>query len=74
MMKRMICTAILCTVCYLGLHNGYLAIFDDESNDPLMVFPYQGKNYPAKDQIALNQGIPYQTQEELSNLLEDFLS
>lgn len=59
---------------YLGLHNGYLALFEDGSSEPSLILPYKAELYPQADQEALKQGIPYETQEELTRLLEDFLS
>lgn len=64
--------AILC--CYLGLYNGYLAIFNEHDPTPVQVFPYRAENYPAADLDALCHGIPITSREVLTRLLEDYCS
>ena len=73
-MKKRILSMILCAVCYLGVHNGYLALFDSAVSGPLMILPYPVKIYPPADQEALQKGIVYNSPQELTRLLEDFLS
>lgn len=73
-MKKKVLSLILCAVCYLGIHNGYLALFDSAVSGPLMVLPYHVQMYPQADQEALQNGIVYNSPQELSRLLEDFLS
>ena len=73
-LKKRIISLFLSAVCYLGIHNGYLALFDEGQPQPLMVLPYRAEIYPQEDQKALQQGIRYESQQELSQLLEDFLS
>ena len=65
---------LLTIIGYLGVHNGYLALYDDTRGQPLMVLPYQVDIYPAEDRRALTQGIPFDSQEALTRILEDFLS
>ena len=59
---------------YLGLHNGYLALWETNSTKPLEVFPYRCDIYPKIDQQQLLKGIPVDTQDELKTILGDFLS
>lgn len=73
-MKKRILSLVICTICYLGIHNGYLALFDSAVSGPLMILPYHAQLYPETDQQALKKGIVYNSPEELSRLLEDFLS
>ena len=73
-MKKRILSFILVIIGYLGIHNGYLALYDAEQTSPLLILPYRSELYPQEDQNALQKGIPYQTQDELTRLLEDFLS
>lgn len=68
--KKLCLCLILCG--YLGIHNGYLALF--ESGRPVEVFPYSAKVYPPADKAALQRGIPYSTPLEKQRILEDFLS
>ncbi len=74
MMKKIIVSLAICAISYLGIHNGYLALFDSAVSGPLMILPYHAQLYPELDQQALQKGIVYNTPEELSRLLEDFLS
>lgn len=73
-MKKRMLSFILVAIGYLGIHNGYLALYDTEQASPLIVLPYRSELYPEEDQNALQKGIPYHSQEELTRLLEDFLS
>lgn len=73
MKKRMLYLLLLAGF-YLGLHNRYLALFEDGKAQPMLVLPYKADAYSQEDQAALAQGIPYENQEQLTRLLEDFLS
>ena len=73
-MRKRIMSLLLCAVCYLGIHNGYLALFDSSQQGPVMILPYKEELYPQKDRDALRKGIIYSSPEELTRLLEDFLS
>ena len=59
---------------YLGLHNGYIALWNSQKTQPEHVFPYPASLYPPIDQAALENGIPVQDPESAVRLLEDFLS
>ncbi len=71
-MKHIITVSILLFSFYLGLHNNRLTIFED--GRPVVILPYRGDIYPAEDQKRLREGIPFETSDELSALLEDFIS
>lgn len=60
--------------CYLGLHNGYLAIWNDQDPNPVYVFPYKAEYYPGADRKALQHGIPITSERSLKRLLEDYCS
>ena len=57
---------------FLGVHNGHLALFED--NRPVQVFPYAVQDYSPTDQVALTKGIPFSTSQEKQRILEDYLS
>ena len=71
---RMRCFLAFLLAGYLGLHNGYLALWNHGSNAPAHIFPYREETYSYADRAALNQGIPFQSRDELSRLLEDYFS
>ena len=58
----------------LGSFRGYLALFDENQEEPRQVFPYRISTLPPADQVALEKGIPVRSEKELQHLLEDFLS
>lgn len=72
-MRKYVFQILLMTM-LLGIHDGYLAIYDSASSSPRQVLPYRAALYPNADQQALAEGIPFRSQQELSRLLEDFLS
>lgn len=58
----------------LGSHNGYIALWTEDSPEPKKVFPYKVTSLPPVDQKALEQGIHIGSAQELAQLLEDYLS
>jgi hypothetical protein len=64
----------ICFGLYLGLSEGYLALWKEGSSKPEKVFPYHISLYPKNDQDQLEKGIPIGSKEELSKQIEDFLS
>ncbi len=72
-LQRCLCQFLLLGL-LLGVHNGYIAIFDDAKSEPLRVFPYQVSALPLQDQVLLNAGIPIESQSHLHRLLQDYLS
>ena len=66
--------AALLLSCYLGVHNGYVSLWQNGASQPSVVFPYPVDALPEADRAALYEGIPYSGEKELSRLLEDYLS
>ena len=66
------CTATLFFL--LGIKDGYVALWKDNSVTPLEIFPYQVHMLPLEDQRLLEKGIYISTHEKLMHLLEDYLS
>ena len=71
--SKQLCLIVL-LIGYLGVHNGYLALWKNGCAEPDRIFPRQVCLYPETDQNALKKGIPFSTQKELHRLMEDFLS
>lgn len=59
---------------YLGLYHGYAALWNGSNATPSHIFPYRDETYSHADRSALEQGIPFCTQQELTHLLEDYFS
>lgn len=58
----------------LGVFEGKLALFVGESPYPNIVYDFFVRNLPQEDQNRLFEGISVSSEEELSALLEDFMS
>ena len=58
----------------LGSYKGYLALWEDNDPDPKQIFPCPVSSLPQADQEALEKGIYIGSNNELSRLLEDYLS
>ena len=58
----------------LGLSDGYITLWKDGTEKPVQVFPYRAQMLPASDRQALENGIQIGTEQELQQLLEDYLS
>ena len=58
----------------LGIKDGYVTLWKDNSVTPLEVFPYKAQLLPPEDQRALERGIYINSHEELMELLQDYLS
>lgn len=68
-----LCAFFLLTM-YLGLSDGYLAIFRKGDSHPVQVLPYHSSSFPESDQKALADGIVITSQAQLNKILEDFIS
>lgn len=73
-MKNSSVIAALLLCAYLGLYNGYVALFNLGEDTPKEVFPYRAALYPQIDRQALEKGIPIHDPKQLKSRLEDFLS
>ena len=58
----------------LGSSNGYIALWQKGAEKPLQVYPYRIDMLPAADRHALEQGIRITNEQQLNQLLEDYLS
>ena len=58
----------------LGISDGYIALWKCGDPTPLQVFPCRVEMLPPADQQVLAQGIHISSEQELSQLLEDYLS
>lgn len=75
-MKKLskICTLLIFTGLILGICKGKLALIAESDGQPVEIYPLFAAMLPAADQKSLTEGIPVRSAEELSRLLEDFLS
>ena len=67
----------ICIVCLgflLGIHNGQIALWQDEDPQPVKIFPYSAQMLPVADRRALEEGIRFESKEDLIRLMEDYLS
>lgn len=75
-MKKLskICTLLIFSGLILGICKGKLALIAESDGQPVEIYPLFAAMLPAADQKSLTEGIPVRSAEELSRLLEDFLS
>lgn len=75
-MKKLsrICTLLIFAGLILGIFKGKLALIAESDGQPVEIYPLFAAMLPAADQKSLTEGIPVRSAEELSRLLEDFLS
>ncbi len=57
----------------LGIHNGQIAIWKGEDPLPWKVLPYPASVLPQEARQALKKGIPFETMEDLEDLIEKYL-
>ncbi len=71
-------TSLLCSAALfgflLGVYEGRIALWKDEKSEPYKIFPYHARMLPADDRRALEEGIRFESVEELVRMLEDYLS
>ena len=58
----------------LGSWKGYVALFENGSEEPRQIFPCPVSALPDPDRTALEQKIPIRNQRDLQQVLEDYLS
>ena len=73
-MKFRNCLTLIALIFLLGTHNGYIALWKEESPQPIKVFPYRVEMLPLADQKALEKGIRIDSDRLLAAYLEDYLS
>ena len=70
--------SILCSVIsfgfLLGVYEGRVALWKDEQAKPYKIFPYHARILPAADRRALEEGIRFESAEDLIRILNDYLS
>lgn len=58
----------------LGVYKGRIALWHNEDPQPMKVFPYYAYMLPEADRLALEEGIRFESAEDLRRLLSDYLS
>ena len=58
----------------VGNHKGFIALWTQANTAPVRVFPYSTASLPRADQERLREGICLESEAELIQILEDFLS
>ena len=74
MIMRRLLPAVLVLGFLLGIHEGYIALWEDGKTEPAEIYPYRAQYLPEADQRALERGIRPKDEGQLQQLLEDFLS
>lgn len=58
----------------LGEYNGRVSVLAPDTGEPEMIFDIFVRTLPVPDQELLKQGIRVETYEELTRLIEDYIS
>ena len=58
----------------LGIHQGKVAIWKDDDPEPMRVFPYSAQLLPPADRRALEEGLRFESKEDLIRVITDYLS
>lgn len=76
MKKRIshLCAMALCFSLLLGLKDGKAAIWKDDDPEPVKIFPYPVSLLPKEAREALKNGIRFESEEELYELIDNYLS
>lgn len=74
MRKRNIISYFLALGFILGSYHGQIALWNDDCDTPLRIFPYATSSLPLSDQLDLEEGIRLTHYGDLMKLLEDYLS
>lgn len=72
-LRQQLCTLLLLGF-LIGIHDGRIALWKDDSPEPWRIFPYPVSVLPEEDRNALKNGIRVDSMEDLNRLLENFLS
>ena len=73
MVQKQFLSLIFAAGFLLGVYEGKIALWKDGSNSPT-VFPYRASLLPRDDRKKLEQGIRIENEDQLIQLLEDYLS
>lgn len=58
----------------LGIHNGKVALWEEDDPKPVKVFPYRASMLPKEAQEQLRKGVRIESMAELNRLVEAYLS
>lgn len=71
--SRYFCTIVMAGF-LLGIHNGKIALWEDNNPEPVKVFPYSARILPPEARAALEKGYPIDSMEQLEQMVRDYLS
>ena len=64
----------LAFVFLLGIHEGKVALWQEDDPEPVKIFPYRASMLPDEAQEQLRKGIRIESMEDLDRLIEIYLS
>ena len=73
-MRKTLLFGILLFGFMLGVHEGKIALWRGEEKSPIMIFPYSVRSLPQGDRLALEEGIRFNSMDELREMVADYLS
>lgn len=72
--KRKVFRLVMMAGLLLGIHNGYLALWQAGDQTPCTIYPMRASLLPQAEQEQLEKGIIIRDEAHLKNLLRDYLS
>lgn len=63
----------LCFSFLLGIKNGKVVLWQDGRSEPIKTYPYPLSMLPKEARDALSKGIPLESEEQLYEMVKDYL-
>lgn len=67
-------STMLLFIFLLGIHDGKVALWQEDDPEPVKIFPYRASLLPDEAQEQLRKGIRIESMEDLDRLIEAYLS
>ena len=76
MRKRLshIAIAVLCFSFLLGIKNGKVVLWKDGQSEPVKTYSYPLSMLPKEAREALKNGVPLESEQQLYDMIQDYLS
>lgn len=64
----------LCFSFLLGIKDGKVALWKEGQSEPVKTYPYPVSMLPKVARDALKEGVPLESEQQLYDIIEDYLS
>ena len=76
-MKRRLAQLAAMALCFsflLGIKNGKVVLWKDGQSEPVKTYPYPVSMLPKEARDALAKGVPLESEQQLYDMIQDYLS